>query len=111
MYTSGHISGITEGVTYTLGYVKIPTFGRMTILHVVDNDFPIQQSGILSSEFFLDNSTKIDYENQVFEVSGKRYSFRTGEVSPVAFATGERKLFFARVTNNIEDIIISTHPT
>ena len=84
------LSGITEGVTYTLGYVKIPTFDRMTIFHVVDNDFPIQQSGILSSEFFSDNSTKIDYKNQVFEVCGKRYSFRTGEV--MAFAAGERKL-------------------
>ena len=30
------LSGITEGVTYTLGYVKIPTFGRMTIFHVVN---------------------------------------------------------------------------
>ena len=37
-------------------YVKIPTFGRMLIFH----DFPIQQSGILSSEFFSDKS-KIDY--------------------------------------------------
>ena len=87
-------------MTYTLGYVKIPTFGRLTIFHVVDNNFPIQQSGIFSSEFFSDNSTKIDYENQVFEVCGKRYSFRTGEV--MAFAAGERKLFFARITNNIE---------
>ena len=95
------LSGITEGVTYTLGYVKIPTFGRVTIFHVVNNDFPIQQSGILSSEFFSDNSTKIDYENQVFEVCGKRYSFRTGEV--MAFAARERRLFFARVTNNIEE--------
>ena len=68
---------------------------------MVDNDFPIQQSGILSSEFSSDNSTKIDYENQVFEVCGKRYSFRTGEV--MAFVAGERKLFFARVTNNIEE--------
>ena len=57
------LSGITEGVSYTLGYVKIPTFSRMTIFHVVDNVFPIQQSGILSSEFFSDNSIKIDYEN------------------------------------------------
>ena len=95
------LSGITEGVTYTLGYVKIPTFGRMTIFHVVDNDFPIQQSGILSSEFFSDNSTKIDYENQVFEVCGKQCSFRTGEV--MAFGAGERRLFFARVKNNIEE--------
>ena len=69
-----------------LGYVKIPTLDRMSIFHVVDS--PILQSGILSSEFFSDNSTEIDYENQVFEVCGKRYSFRTGEV--MAFAAGER---------------------
>ena len=87
------LSGITEGVTCTLGYVKIPSFGRIMIFNVVHNDFSIQQSGILSSEFFSDNSTEIDYENQVFEVCGKRYSFRTGEV--MAFTLGERRLFFA----------------
>ena len=95
------LSGITDGVTYTLRYDKIPTFDRMTIFHVVDNDFIILQSGILSSEFFSDNSTKIDYETQVFEVSGTQYTFRTGEV--MTFAAGERKLFFARVINNIEE--------
>ena len=81
-------------------YIKIPTSHRMTIFHVVNNDFSIAQSGILSCEFFSDNPTKIEYENQVSEVCGKRYSFRTGKV--IAFAADERKLFFARVTNNID---------
>ena len=73
----------------------------MTIFHGVKNDFPILQSGILSTEFFSDNSTKIDYENQVFEVFSKGYPFRTEDL--MAFSAGERKLFFARITNNNKD--------
>ena len=54
------LKGIGEGVTYTLGYINIPTFGVMTTFHVVPSNFPITQSGILSADFFKDNSAKIN---------------------------------------------------
>ena len=95
------LKGIGEGVTCTLGYINIPTFGVMTTFHVVPSNFPITQSGILSADFFKDNSAKINFAKYVFEIHGVEYPFYTRET--IAFSAGEKKLFFVRVANTVDE--------
>ena len=95
------LKGIGEGVTYTLGYINIPTFGVMTTFLVVPSKSPITQSGILSADFFKDNSAKINFSKYISEIHGVEYSFYTRET--IAFSAGEKKLLFVRVDNAVDE--------
>ena len=95
------LKGIAEGVTYTLGYINILTFGVITTFHVIPSNFPITQSGILLADFFKDNSVKINFAKYVFEIHGVEYPFYTRET--IAFSVGEKKLFFVRVANAVDE--------
>ncbi|KYN43073.1 hypothetical protein ALC56_02512, partial [Trachymyrmex septentrionalis] len=55
------LNGINEYPIYTLGKMTLSVFGKEVIFHIVSNDFPISQAGILGNDFFEQNSSKIDY--------------------------------------------------
>lgn len=48
-------------IPFTLGEVVIPLFGIEVTFHMVSNDFPILQAGILGNDIFEQTSSKIDY--------------------------------------------------
>jgi len=54
------LSGITKGHTRTIGVAEIRIFSVNVLFHVVPDNFPIQQDGILDTEFFKDQKATID---------------------------------------------------
>jgi len=56
------LSGITTHHVPTLGKALIDILGCPVAFHVVENDFPIPQHGILGSDFFKQFRAKVDYE-------------------------------------------------
>lgn len=54
-----YLNGITPEKIKTLGSIEIELLGYPVTLHVVPNEFPIVQEGILGSDF-LQDASKID---------------------------------------------------
>ncbi|KYN41487.1 hypothetical protein ALC56_04092 [Trachymyrmex septentrionalis] len=52
------LNGINEYPVYTLGEINLPLFENKVTFHIVANDFPITQSGILGNDFFKQTSSK-----------------------------------------------------
>ena len=48
--------------------IILPLFGERVTFHIVSDDFPISQSGILG-DFFKQTSSKIDYAKGYLDVS------------------------------------------
>lgn len=92
------LRGITENTLLTLGYLRTETMGLEAIFHIVPDDFPIDQSGILSSEYFRRAGARIDYAGQCLVIRGEEIPFHTREV--MVFPPCSTKLFFARVINS-----------
>ena len=46
------LTGINDLQLYTLGEVKINIFGYPTIFNIIPNEFPVEEDGVLGSEFF-----------------------------------------------------------
>ena len=54
------LTGINDLPLYTLGEVKINIFGYPTIFNIIPNEVPVEEDGVLGSEFFQDNSVNIN---------------------------------------------------
>jgi len=61
------LSGITTHHVTTLGLALIDILGCPVAFHLVENDFPIPQNGILDSDFFKKFHAKVDYEQNQLE--------------------------------------------
>ena len=59
------LTGINDLPLYTLGQVKINIFGYLTIFNIIPNEFPIEEDGVLGSEFFQDNNININYSSSI----------------------------------------------
>ena len=55
------LTGINDLPLYTLGQVKINIFGYPTICTIIPNEVPVEEDGVLGSEFFQNNSVNINY--------------------------------------------------
>ena len=58
------LEGIDDLPLYTLGQVKINIFGYPTIFHITPNEVPVEEDGVLGSEFFQDNNVNINYTSK-----------------------------------------------
>lgn len=58
------LEGITDHSVPTLGSVQININGYYAIFHLVPSNFPINQDGILGSEFLISHEANIDYSNE-----------------------------------------------
>lgn len=63
------LNGINEYSIYTLGEVTLSLFGQPITFHIVSNDFPISQTGILGNDFFKQTSSRIDYAKGYLNIS------------------------------------------
>lgn len=57
------LSGITKGKVKTLGSINIIFMGYPLTFHIVPDNFPIAQEGILGSDF-LRNTSRIDFQEK-----------------------------------------------
>lgn len=69
------LSRITDHCLFTKGSIKVIILGCETTFHIVNNDLPIEQAGILGNDFFLDNGVTINYDRQCLDVKGKTVPF------------------------------------
>lgn len=91
------LSGITKGRTRTLGVTNMRISGTNAMFHVVPNDFPIQQDGILGTEFLKTQKATIDYPRASLVINGTPYYFHNDEIITLPART--RKQVFVRVAN------------
>ena len=91
------LSGINEYPVYTLGEVVLPLFEKEITFHIVSNDFPISQSGILGNDFFKQTFSKIDYAKGYLDVAGINVPFFSPEI--ITAAPRSESLFYVRVGN------------
>lgn len=73
------LNGINNYPVFTLGEIILTLFGRPVSFHIVSDDFPIVQSGILGSEFFKQTFAKIDYSQGYLKVAGERIPFHSSQ--------------------------------
>lgn len=70
-----HLIGITDELVKTLGKITITFMGHDTEFHLVPDDFPISQDGLLGNEFFQSSHATIDYRNQCLCLDGHKITF------------------------------------
>ena len=58
------LTGINDLSFYTLGQVKINIFAYPKIFNIIPNEVPVEEDGVLRSEFFQDNSVNITYTSK-----------------------------------------------
>ncbi|KAM0732966.1 Retrovirus-related Pol polyprotein from transposon 412 [Formica fusca] len=91
------LNGINNYSVYTLGEITLTLFEIPVIFHIVSNDFPISQSGILGNDFFKQTSSKIDYAQGHLDVSGINIPFLSPEA--IIVAPRSESLFYVRIEN------------
>ena len=90
MYNSGYTEVYTHVLTgfyrvltvfwsriYTLGHAKISIFGYPTIFSIIPNKVPVEEDGVLGSEYFQDNNVNINYTSKCLEIENHCYSFKS----------------------------------
>ena len=68
------ITGICKNPVLSLGNINKKVLGYIDFVVVPDN-FQIPFAGILGSQLFLDNKTKLDFENQTFSLGNELIKF------------------------------------
>ncbi|KAM0724682.1 Retrovirus-related Pol polyprotein from transposon 412 [Formica fusca] len=91
------LNGINNYAVYTLGEITLTLFKIPVIFHIVSNDFPISQSGILGNDFFKQTSSKIDYAQGHLDVSGINIPFLSPEA--IIVAPRSESLFYVTIEN------------
>jgi len=75
------LSDINDYLMYTLGEITPTIFKIFVKFHVVSDDFPISQSGILGNNFFKQISSSIDYTRGHLKVAGINVPFASPEIN------------------------------
>jgi len=91
------LRGITEGSIETLGSIQAQYMGYPIELHVVNNNFPIPQEGILGNDFLCEASN-IQLEEKYVSWQGIRIPF--AERDTVVIPARSRATFYVKVRNN-----------
>ena len=71
-----HLTGINNVPVYTLGQITLKIFGYPTIFNSIPNNVPVEEDGVLGSEFFIGNDVKINYISKCFKINNNKYLFK-----------------------------------
>ena len=91
------LTGINDLRLYTLGQVKINSFGYPTIFNIIPNEVPVEEDGVLGSEFFQDNSANINYTSKCLEIENHRYTFKS--TNTFTFPARIITIFYVNIKN------------
>ncbi|KAL6265844.1 hypothetical protein P5V15_002665 [Pogonomyrmex californicus] len=94
------LNGINDYPVYILGEITLTLFDTLVNFHIVPNDFPIPQAGILSKGFFQTNFSKIGYENGYLDVSGLNVPFFSSET--IIAPPRSESSFYVRINPEVE---------
>lgn len=64
-----YLTGITTEVVKTLGRINLFVLDYETDFHVVPNDFPIREDGIIGANFLAKNKAKLNWERNRLELN------------------------------------------
>lgn len=92
------ISGITDNHVYTQGSVLVNLFGKPVSFHLVNRTFPIEQDGILESEFLKKTGTSVKYTKECVQLPSDDIPFVNKELIHVPVRSST--IFRCRVENN-----------
>ena len=70
------LTGINNLPLFTIGQAQIIILGYPTILKIISNEVPIDDDGVLRSEFFRGNKVNINYVSEYLEIQNKLYLFK-----------------------------------
>lgn len=90
------LSGITSEKIKTLESVVVKFMGYPVHLHVVPNNFPIMQEGILGYNL-LQGATKIDFGQRAIQWQGMTFPFATRVTIVISAKT--RSMFYVKIKN------------
>lgn len=96
------LNGINDYPVYTLGEITLIIFKLPVKFHIVPDEFPISQSGILGNDFFNQTSSKIDYADGHLNVAGINVPFSSPE--SIIIPPRSKSLFYIRVKNPEIDV-------
>ncbi|XP_067209984.1 repetitive organellar protein-like [Linepithema humile] len=96
------LNGINDYPVYTLGEIMLSIFEIPVKFHIVSDDFPISQSGILGNDFFKQTSSRIDYAHGHLNIAGMNIPFASPEI--IIIPPRSSSLFYIRVKNSEIDI-------
>jgi len=77
------VTGISRDPVFTKGTALIKTFGTQVQFHIVSDEFPISQGGILGSEFLQENRVLVNYQKETLVCGGREIPFVTPETIQV----------------------------
>ena len=69
------LTGINNLPLFTMGQIHINILGYPTILNIIPNEVPIDEDGVLGSEFFRENKVILNYVSKCLEMQNKLYLF------------------------------------
>ena len=82
---------------FTMGQIEINILGYPTILNITPNEVPIDEDGVLSSEFFRENKVNINYVSKFLEIQNKLYPFKSTQI--LTSPTRTVKTFYIPIEN------------
>ncbi|EZA50982.1 hypothetical protein X777_10413 [Ooceraea biroi] len=91
------LNGINKFPVYTLGETALSFFNTSIVFHIVPDDFPISQAGILGNNFFVYTGSKIDYADGYLEMSDMKIPFFTSET--IIVPPRSESAFYIRLQN------------
>lgn len=92
-----YLSGITEGQIATLGIVETSFKEQKIKFHIIPNNFPIVQEGILGADFLNDHAL-IDYSKK--EVRWMGISIPFSQEDSIVVSARSQATFFVKIANS-----------
>ena len=80
-------TGISYLPLFTMRQMQINILGYPTILNIIPNEVPIDEHGVLGSEFFRENKVNINYVSKCLEIQNKLYPFESTQISTISART------------------------
>ena len=93
------LSGITKHQVTTLGLVKVRILGCTTSFHLVDDNFPIPQDGILGSDFLSSQRANINYARNQLECNNIELPLELDNDETIVVPSRTNSSFYIRVAN------------
>ena len=70
-----------------MGQVQIKILGHTKILNIIPNEVPIDEDGVVGSQFFWGNKVNINYVSKCLEILDKLYPFQSTQILTIPART------------------------
>ena len=103
------VTGISYLPHFTMGEVQINILEYPAILNIISNEVPIDEHGVLGSEFFRENKVNKNYISKCLEIQNKLYPFESTQILTIPARTVTKLYITIENTEKIEGYIPRLH--